>query len=303
MQSVNYYERHLGDYAKDTRHLTMLEHGAYTLLLDRYYSTEQPIPAGQAYRYALARTRDEKAAVDAVLNEFFFLQDGVWKKRRCEQEIAKAHLRIKTAQENGKHGGRPPIKPKGEPAKTQRVFTGFSLGLKNETQQKAYQTPDSSKKEEGVSDDARAREREPLISPEANGLADEIARIVGHDPEHPPPQWYGAAMHTSKWLREGWMPEIILIAVRRAMGRRSDDPPLSIKFFENEIAREHARQAAPLPEAIIAESAQVTTNATHTKPHGIMAALERNAERLKRGIDPLGTSSTGLLPNRRRERS
>ncbi len=30
---MNYYERHLGDYAKDTAHLTMIEHGAYTLLL------------------------------------------------------------------------------------------------------------------------------------------------------------------------------------------------------------------------------------------------------------------------------
>ncbi len=25
---MNYYERHLGDYAKDTAHLSMLEHGA-----------------------------------------------------------------------------------------------------------------------------------------------------------------------------------------------------------------------------------------------------------------------------------
>jgi uncharacterized protein YdaU (DUF1376 family) len=33
---VNYYERHLGDYAKDAGHLSMLEHGAYSLLLDRY---------------------------------------------------------------------------------------------------------------------------------------------------------------------------------------------------------------------------------------------------------------------------
>ena len=45
---VNYYERHLGDYARDTAHLTMVEHGAYTLLLDRYYATESPIPADQA---------------------------------------------------------------------------------------------------------------------------------------------------------------------------------------------------------------------------------------------------------------
>ena len=30
---MNYYERHLGDYARDTAHLSMMEHGAYGLLL------------------------------------------------------------------------------------------------------------------------------------------------------------------------------------------------------------------------------------------------------------------------------
>jgi uncharacterized protein YdaU (DUF1376 family) len=52
---VNYYERHMGTYAKKTMHLTMLEHGAYTLLLDRYYVTEEGIAANDVYMYALAR--------------------------------------------------------------------------------------------------------------------------------------------------------------------------------------------------------------------------------------------------------
>lgn len=86
---MNYYERHLGDYAKDTLHLSMLEHGAYTLLMDRYYSTERGIPADQVYRVALARSKDEKAAVDTVLTEFFTLNDGVFTKGRIEEEIEK----------------------------------------------------------------------------------------------------------------------------------------------------------------------------------------------------------------------
>lgn len=85
---MNYYERHLGDYARDAGHLTMLEHGAYTLLLDRYYTTEQGIPADQAHRICRARTRDEKAAVDAVLGEFFKLVDGLWTNGRAERELA-----------------------------------------------------------------------------------------------------------------------------------------------------------------------------------------------------------------------
>jgi uncharacterized protein YdaU (DUF1376 family) len=84
---MNYYERHLGDYAKDTGHLSMLEHGAYTLLLDRYYSSESGIPADKAYKVAKAAKREERAAVDAVLSEFFTLTDGLWIKNRVEEEI------------------------------------------------------------------------------------------------------------------------------------------------------------------------------------------------------------------------
>lgn len=136
---MNYYERHLGDYARDTAHLSILEHGVYTLLLDRYYATEQPIPADQAHRVARARSREEKAAVDAVLSEFFVLEDGAYRNHRGDEEIEKARARITAAQENGRRGGRPKKNPVGSEEKP----GGFSLGSKNKTQQKAHQTPDT----------------------------------------------------------------------------------------------------------------------------------------------------------------
>ena len=103
--AINYYEHHLGDYAKDTAHLTMLEDGAYRRLLDRYYSTESGIPEAQTYRIVRARTREEKQAVDAVLAEFFFLADGLWKNNRAEEEIEKFSSkkpRIEEKKENDK---------------------------------------------------------------------------------------------------------------------------------------------------------------------------------------------------------
>jgi uncharacterized protein YdaU (DUF1376 family) len=99
---MNYYERHLGDYAKDTAHLSMLEHGAYTLLLDRYYATEQGIPAEQAHRVARARTKEEKEAVDVVLEEFFRLDGNVWIKGRVEEEIASYLESVPAAEERRK---------------------------------------------------------------------------------------------------------------------------------------------------------------------------------------------------------
>lgn len=138
---INYYEHHLGDYAKDTVHLSMIEHGAYRLLLDRYYGTEAGIPADQVHRFARARTKEEKDAVDVVLAEFFRLVDGVWINHRAEIEIEKAKVRIDAAKNNGKRGGRPRKKPEGSENETQQKPGGFSVGSENETQQKTHQTP------------------------------------------------------------------------------------------------------------------------------------------------------------------
>lgn len=85
---MNYYKRHLGDYARDTGHLSMLEHGAYGLLLDRYYATERGIPAADAYRICRARSAAERAAVDAVLAEFFVRAGETWAHGKCDAVIA-----------------------------------------------------------------------------------------------------------------------------------------------------------------------------------------------------------------------
>ena len=119
---MNYYERHLGDYARNAGHLSMLEHGAYTLLLDRYYTTDAPIPTDQTYRLCRARTPGEIAAVDAVLAEFFVAVDGAWVNNRADEEIVKATARIGAAKANGKKGGR---KPNPNPAGTQWVASGY----------------------------------------------------------------------------------------------------------------------------------------------------------------------------------
>lgn len=85
---MNYYRRHLGDYAKRTTTLTMAEHGAYNLLLDYYYVTEQPIPQEDVYTLTRASLRVERASVDRVLEKFFELIGGAWRHERCEAEIA-----------------------------------------------------------------------------------------------------------------------------------------------------------------------------------------------------------------------
>lgn len=84
---MNYYERHIGDYLKDTAHLSLLEHGIYTRLMDVYYTREAPIPGDQAARLIGARSKEEREALDAVLDEFFERTERGWTQQRCDREI------------------------------------------------------------------------------------------------------------------------------------------------------------------------------------------------------------------------
>lgn len=117
---MNYYKRHIGDYAKKAGHLSVLEHGVYTLLLDAYYDREQAPTRAEAIRQARARTPEEVAAVDAVLADFFTLDGDRYTQRRVEEEFVKAEEVAKLNAAKGKLGGRP-RKPKGKPTESRQL--------------------------------------------------------------------------------------------------------------------------------------------------------------------------------------
>lgn len=100
---MNYYKRHLGDYARDTGHLSALEHGVYTLLLDWYYVNEKPIPEDRAVR--IARGNHEETMM--VLNEFFKPTAKGWVHSRADREIREYIAKAEKNRESGKLGGRP----------------------------------------------------------------------------------------------------------------------------------------------------------------------------------------------------
>jgi uncharacterized protein YdaU (DUF1376 family) len=106
---VNYYKRHIGDYAAATRHLSLLEHGVYGMLLDVYYTTEKPLPADEraVFRLIGARSDDEREAAHNMLAEFFRLEADGWHQGRCDEEIAKKDEKSAKNQITGKMGGRP----------------------------------------------------------------------------------------------------------------------------------------------------------------------------------------------------
>jgi len=86
-----WYSFYPADYGRDTGHLTLVEHGAYRLLMDHYYATETPLPSDVArlMRLCRARTTAERDAVRLVLAEFFKPGEEGWRHKRIDAEIVK----------------------------------------------------------------------------------------------------------------------------------------------------------------------------------------------------------------------
>lgn len=84
---MHYYKRNIGDYAKKAGRLSMLQHGAYTMLLDACYDRETFPTREEAIEWTWASTPEEVAAVEFVLSRFFILEDVRHIQKRIQEEI------------------------------------------------------------------------------------------------------------------------------------------------------------------------------------------------------------------------
>ena len=86
---MNYFEKHIGDYIRDTVSLTMLEDGAYNRLIDQVYQSEKPLPLDRKLIYRLARAISlaERKAVDFVVGTFFRETEDGFVQKRIQSEI------------------------------------------------------------------------------------------------------------------------------------------------------------------------------------------------------------------------
>jgi len=94
---MHYYKRNIGDYAKKTGRLTMLQHGAYTLLIDSCYDREAFPTLDEAIEWTWASTEAEVEAVKFVLSRFFKLdKDGCYVQDRVLEELLNYHKNADT---------------------------------------------------------------------------------------------------------------------------------------------------------------------------------------------------------------
>lgn len=93
---MHYFKRNIGDYHKKAGRLSMLEHGAYTLLMDACYDREKFPTMDQALDWCWARSDDEITAVKFVLEKFFVMDGQHYMQQRIADEIDGYHQKSKT---------------------------------------------------------------------------------------------------------------------------------------------------------------------------------------------------------------
>ena len=94
---MHYYKRNIGDYSKKAGRLTMLQHGAYTLLLDSCYDRERFPTLEEALEWTWASSTEEIDAVKFVLSRFFRVnEEGRYVQERIQEEIETYHKNAET---------------------------------------------------------------------------------------------------------------------------------------------------------------------------------------------------------------
>jgi uncharacterized protein YdaU (DUF1376 family) len=106
---VNYFEMHVNDYQRKTAHLSLVEHGAYFLMLQANYASERPLPSDKKvlYRLLRAESKQEKAAIDSVVRQFWVQTEEGLINRRASEKIVEYREWVEKQRANGKRRGKP----------------------------------------------------------------------------------------------------------------------------------------------------------------------------------------------------
>ncbi|MEY2875261.1 MAG: hypothetical protein RLZZ373_2632 [Pseudomonadota bacterium] len=252
---MNFFKLYIGDYQRDTAHLSVTEHGAYLLMLQHYYATEKPLPTGKAlHRMLRAQDRAEREAIDAIASQFWRTTDAGLVNDRADAEIAKACQQAETnraiAQE--REAKRKVARTRNEPS-TNRA-----------TNDQPNQTPDT-RHQTQTEDGERAPPPGDDFNPEGNaptaaGLACRAIRMAGIpdvNPSHPDLQRLLAAGITAQELADtaavivGKGKASFAYLLRAVEGQRRDaaekaqiPPAPSITVPSNEAAKSAAYLAS-----------------------------------------------------------
>lgn len=103
MATVPYMPLYVAEYMADTSHLTALEDGVYMRLIMIYWQRQAPLPDDDVKLHRIARvTPDEWAAMRETIAEFFTAEEGLWRHKRIDAELAKLQEKSQKASAAGR---------------------------------------------------------------------------------------------------------------------------------------------------------------------------------------------------------
>jgi len=196
---VHYYKRNIGDYAKKAGRLTMLQHGAYTLLIDSCYDRERFPTLDESFEWTWASTQEEQDAVSFVLRKFFTLgADGLYVQNHIREDIEAYHVnaannkRIALEREAERRTKRartvnesPPIEHEAPPNHKPLTINQEPLTKNHKKTVASYDAPDWVPAEQWTSftQMRKAMKSVPFTEAAAKGVVRELEKLCneGHD--------------------------------------------------------------------------------------------------------------------------
>jgi len=256
---MHYYKRNLGDYAKKAGRLTMLQHGAYTLLIDSCYDRELFPTLEQALEWTWASTEAEVEAVKFVLSRFFVLdKDGCYVQDRILAELlhyqknADTNKRIadeREAKRREKRTNR--VQAVDEAPPNQEPLT-TNHKPKRESATVVACPPDVSQQIWNDWVALRKSKKAPITQTVLNGAIAE-AKILGWPLEKFLAEWCSRG---SQGLKAEWIVKPNPAdKVRLTVASSNEPDPALLKIAED------AKKAAPIPLEVLAKMAQIRQKA------------------------------------------
>lgn len=268
---MNWFKLYIGDYQRDTAHLSVTEHGAYLLMLQHYYATEKPLPIGKAlHRMLRAQDKAERDAIDAVAAQFWTETPAGLVNGRADAELTKAGAQADTNRAIAQ----------AREAKRKAAREPHEKSTNRATNDQPNQTPDTRHQTTSLKDgefsttDAPAPsfptdpgsgpEDDPPPPPSLAGracLACRGANVHDVNPSHP---------DLLRLLAEGVTPEDIGATAAECAAKGKARFAYVLRVIESRRAESAAKPAAPLPAAI-------TTPQTDRRADAFLAEQDRRA--------------------------
>lgn len=288
---MKYMRFFIGDYHKDTQHLSQTENCAYFLLLMHYAATERPLPDNDKVLSRISKCASVRSwlKIKDIIAEFFTIENGFWYQRKAEEEIEfykknnqqklqavkkrwqKKEVSTPSANEtseqkevgdksqktliNQRNIDTAVLRPNTTPTPTPTNTTSININTSLNSSTTSYV------KTENFVDDVFEGD-----VTDRKFVREKAIRLAGSSPN-----CYPTIAEVDKWQDAGCDPILDIFPVIKAnMERRKGNPPNSMCYFTQAILNAKANRLKPL----LRETYHASSS---TRPNSILEALARTA--------------------------